>query len=666
MKKLPIYISLLFVLTCAKEDSQAPNTPPTQIVKQYTLTASAGDGGSVTGGGTFASGTLVSLTATPTSGYSFSGWSNGSTANPLTVTLNSNTSITANFQVIVNSYALSVSAGEGGSVSTEGGEYEEGTEVTLTATASEGYRFTGWSDGSTEESITITLNSDTALTADFELIPIYTVTVTGEGGVVTGAGEYQEGSEVTLTANANQGYVFNGWEDGVNQNTRSITIDSDKSINASFISIFDYFNLLTNNVLNISISNINKTTGNYNNWYRPFIDYNKLIDREFYSFVYVLENGDVGLAPYPEDEHHGHEQLWHNFLDINNNEIPDMVFTGTTIRSEKHGEVYVVIDNELKYRFNSGQAGSRKILIGDLDNNGSDDAVLIATGIDQQPYSGSTTKIIYFTPNSYEYVNLDDDPSYFHTGSIGDINNDGNLDLIIANNQGPEDTFTYIGDGNKNFSKIKVGEVKDFAQKTATEFFDLNNDGILDLISGGWETPTIGLDGNIIEDWRNRTELSYGNGDGTFDIENSIQFPEIDYWGKVNAFIFHDIDNDGDTEIIINRTKGHEDYPSVDNDNSYDGIKIQILKKQGNEYVNHQIIDGPEGWFDLPPTWIEWIPWIKLFDVNSDGIMDIVPDHENINDPSFNQLNRYWGLYYRGIPGGTFEIDFFDPDSINN
>ncbi len=49
-------------------------------------------------------------------GYSFSGWSNGSTANPLTVTLNSNTSITANFQVIVNSYTLTVTAGEGGTV----------------------------------------------------------------------------------------------------------------------------------------------------------------------------------------------------------------------------------------------------------------------------------------------------------------------------------------------------------------------------------------------------------------------------------------------------------------------------------------------------------------------------------------------------------------------
>ncbi|MBC8396905.1 MAG: hypothetical protein H8E16_07380, partial [Flavobacteriales bacterium] len=138
MKKLFLFLSLLLLLTCAKEDSQAPNTPPTQIVKQYTLTTSAGEGGSVSGGGTFSQGTQVSLTATPTSGYSFSGWSTGSTANPLTVTLNSNTSVTANFQVIVNSYTLTVTAGEGGTVS-GGGDYEEGTEVTITASPDEGY-----------------------------------------------------------------------------------------------------------------------------------------------------------------------------------------------------------------------------------------------------------------------------------------------------------------------------------------------------------------------------------------------------------------------------------------------------------------------------------------------------------------------------------------------
>ncbi|MDA0755664.1 MAG: InlB B-repeat-containing protein, partial [Proteobacteria bacterium] len=169
MKKLPIYISLLFFLTCAKEDSQVTNTPPSQITRQYTLTASAGEGGSVTGGGTFASGTQVSITATPNSGYSFSGWSNGSTTNPITVTLNSNTNLSASFTAIINSYTLTVTAGEGGTVSTEGGTYEEGTEVTITANANEGYSFTGWEGNDNQSnSFTISINSNLTIQANFQ------------------------------------------------------------------------------------------------------------------------------------------------------------------------------------------------------------------------------------------------------------------------------------------------------------------------------------------------------------------------------------------------------------------------------------------------------------------------------------------------------------------
>ena len=169
MKKIFLYLSFLIILTCAKEDSQAPNTPPTQIVKQYTLTATAGDGGSVSGGGTFASGTQVSITATPNAGYSFSGWSNGSTANPLTVTLNSNTTITANFQAIVNSYTLTLTAGEGGTVS-GGGEYEEGTEVTISAVANSCFSFSQWSDGETSSERVVTVNSNIGITAEFEFV----------------------------------------------------------------------------------------------------------------------------------------------------------------------------------------------------------------------------------------------------------------------------------------------------------------------------------------------------------------------------------------------------------------------------------------------------------------------------------------------------------------
>ena len=69
-------------------------------------------------------------------------------------------------------YSLTVTSGEGGTVSTEGGAYDEGTEVTITATPSEGYRFTGWEgNDSTSESLTITLNSNQTFQALFELIP---------------------------------------------------------------------------------------------------------------------------------------------------------------------------------------------------------------------------------------------------------------------------------------------------------------------------------------------------------------------------------------------------------------------------------------------------------------------------------------------------------------
>ena len=65
-------------------------------------------------------------------------------------------------------YTLTVSAGEGGTVSTEGGTYDEGTEVTIAASPAEGFSFVRWSDGQTDQSINYTLNSNTSLTAVFE------------------------------------------------------------------------------------------------------------------------------------------------------------------------------------------------------------------------------------------------------------------------------------------------------------------------------------------------------------------------------------------------------------------------------------------------------------------------------------------------------------------
>ena len=65
-------------------------------------------------------------------------------------------------------YTLTVTAGEGGTVSTEGGTYDEGTDVNIIATPDEGYEFIGWEGKDfSETSIIITLSSNLSLQASF-------------------------------------------------------------------------------------------------------------------------------------------------------------------------------------------------------------------------------------------------------------------------------------------------------------------------------------------------------------------------------------------------------------------------------------------------------------------------------------------------------------------
>ena len=69
----------------------------------------------------------------------------------------------------ISQFTLTVTAGEGGTVSTEGGTYDEGTNVTVTATPSEGYEFAGWEGSdSIDVSLTLQLNSNVSIQALFQ------------------------------------------------------------------------------------------------------------------------------------------------------------------------------------------------------------------------------------------------------------------------------------------------------------------------------------------------------------------------------------------------------------------------------------------------------------------------------------------------------------------
>ncbi|MBN1927291.1 MAG: DUF3494 domain-containing protein [Prolixibacteraceae bacterium] len=200
----------------------------------------------------YTSGTNVQVTATPNTGYTFSGWSGDATGstNPLSVTMNSDKNIVANFTLIpIVTYTLNITANNGVVVKNPNlANYNSGATVQLTATPNTGYEFSGWSgdaNGSTNP-LTVTMNSNKNITANFTLIPAdtYTLNVTANNGTVVknpNQVNYNQGASVQLTASPNTGYEFLSWGGDATgtDNPLTVIMDEDKEITANF-SILTY------------------------------------------------------------------------------------------------------------------------------------------------------------------------------------------------------------------------------------------------------------------------------------------------------------------------------------------------------------------------------------------------------------------------------------------
>lgn len=129
---------------------------------------------------------------------------------------------------------------------TGGGAYENGSQVTVTAAPVQGYKFMAWMEGgaevSTDASYTFTVTSSRTLTAVFMEIPVYTISASIDpagSGTVTGAGQYQEGETVTLTASPEDGYQFSAWKEAgqtvSEDEAYTFTAASNRTLVASFV-----------------------------------------------------------------------------------------------------------------------------------------------------------------------------------------------------------------------------------------------------------------------------------------------------------------------------------------------------------------------------------------------------------------------------------------------
>ena len=208
-------------------------------------------GGTVSGGGIFLTGEKCTAIATANEGYRFVGWrEKGSllytSYNAIyEFTVFGNKNLEAVFEKV---YEISLSANptNGGTVNGDG-TFKEGALRMVTANANAGYMFMGWQENgkmvSANTAYVFMLKENKTLVAVFRtpqsnLRTIALSSIPDDGGTTTGDGIFAIGTERTITATPNKGYIFANWLESDTIVSTDTTYTFTLTGNRTFIAVF--------------------------------------------------------------------------------------------------------------------------------------------------------------------------------------------------------------------------------------------------------------------------------------------------------------------------------------------------------------------------------------------------------------------------------------------
>ncbi len=231
-----LYNGFLYEFDLSCEDAYAPFS--------IAATANPTEGGTINGTGIHEGGSTCTLTAMANEGYTFIYWTENEERvmddATYSFVVNSNRNLVANFTLPFTITATANHAESGMIVGA--GTYNYGDTCVLTAIANAGYSFMYWAENgaqiSSDSTYSFVVDSDHDLVANFSPFTITAIVNPTGGGDITGMGSYNYGDTCTMTAAANEGYVFMYWtENGEVVSTEaeySFTVTGDRTLEANF------------------------------------------------------------------------------------------------------------------------------------------------------------------------------------------------------------------------------------------------------------------------------------------------------------------------------------------------------------------------------------------------------------------------------------------------
>ncbi|MEO1029987.1 MAG: VCBS repeat-containing protein [Bacteroidota bacterium] len=267
------------------------------------------------------------------------------------------------------------------------------------------------------------------------------------------------------------------------------------------------------------------------------------------------------------------------------------------------------------------------------------------------------------TMNYFNYTSI-----YMGGGvSVGDINNDGLVDVFFTGNQ--VKNRLYLNKGNLKFEDItdNAGVAGDARWYTGSAMADVNGDGYLDIYCA-----VAGL-----SDER-RNELYINNQDGTFTEMGAVF--GVDDAANSTQGTFFDYDNDGDLDLYVaNYPIANVNTPNYiyknRMQNPSDADSDKLYRNDGDRFVDVSELSGVKSYgFSLGAT---------AGDLNNDGFQDLyvscdysIPDYIYMNNGDgtfrnvFKEATSHTSFYGMGVDIADINndglLDIFQADMDSN
>jgi hypothetical protein len=267
----------------------------------------------------------------------------------------------------------------------------------------------------------------------------------------------------------------------------------------------------------------------------------------------------------------------------------------------------LIIDN----RKDSGISLGYRALVADYNNDDILDFYIADTGLGT--HNGFRNSYFLSQPNgtwiesSETHLSHSNFVVFDHGGATGDIDNDGDMDVVITETNWKTGTALWclMNDGTGYLKKRKCGGIFSFALELA----DMDGDGYLDVLLGAHE----------YEQSIDFTGIVWNDGRGNFNKNNNTRLPQHKKkWATVPEVSAADLDNDGDLDIVYSRAGI-----------LYAGTAIQIIENLGNKSFKDQgiipLVEAPADFIPLTEgnEWNDFIEDIRFRDLNKDGNIDL-------------------------------------------